>query len=53
MEFEITDNDEAEAQIESIIADLQRITKIQYKVENLRDIKITINELITYYQRRE
>ena len=50
VKFEITTNKEAEASIDSIIIDLQKLPRIYYKVKNLQEIKTTIGELIIYYK---
>lgn len=53
LEFAITNDEFARALIDSVIADLQRLPRIknmQNKVENLKEIKTTVDELITFYK---
>lgn len=58
--FEITDNEEAVLAIDDIISDLKRLKELlpycffeerEDGIEDLRNIKISINDLIAYHEK--
>ena len=54
MDIEITDNEEAQSEIDGIREDLSHIDRATQddKVTTLKDIKNTITELIDYYNKQ-